>query len=90
MRQYTDLGLTDDLWILKKIINEKSTQLGRWGIQRRSAFEWLTYLAEEVGEVAEAITEYEYREGTKEDVVKEAVQVATLALTIAEMFERGS
>jgi len=47
----------------------------------------LAYLTEELGEMAEAISEYEYREGTKEQVVHEAIQVATLALKVAEMFE---
>jgi NTP pyrophosphatase (non-canonical NTP hydrolase) len=40
-----------------------------------------------LGELAKAIGEFEYRNGTKEEVAKEAIQVATLALKIAEMFE---
>jgi hypothetical protein len=89
MKEYTDLMLQDDGWILKKIINEKCNQLNKWGIQMHSAFEWLTYITEELGSLAKAIGEYEYRQGSKEKVVDEAIQVATLALTIAEMFEKG-
>ncbi len=59
--------------------------MAKWGIQDRTSFEWLTFLAEEVGELAEAINEYEYRGGLSVSVFKEAIQVATLALKIAEM-----
>ncbi len=87
MREITDLGLANDAWILKKIANENMSQLTKWGIQTHSSFEWLTYTAEELGELAKAIKEYEYREGTRAEVIKEAIQIATLALKIAEMFE---
>lgn len=88
--EYTDKGLINDSWILKKIINESQLQIMKWGIQTHSAFEWLTYTTEELGSLAKAIGEYEYRDGTKEKVVSEAIQVATLALKIAEMFEEQS
>jgi NTP pyrophosphatase (non-canonical NTP hydrolase) len=88
MKEYTDQCLRSDTWIIKKIVDEKSSQLTKWGIQTHSAFEWLTYTAEELGSVAKAIGEYEYRNGTKEKIVSEAVQVATLALTIGEMYEK--
>ena len=89
MKQYTDRLLSDHDWIIEKIRAENKNQLQKWGVQTHSAFEWLTYTAEELGELAQAISEYEYRDGTKEDIVHEAVQVATLALKIAEMFERA-
>ena len=87
MNQYTDLMLKNDGWILKKVINESIDQVSKWGIQTHSAFEWLTYTAEELGSLAKAIGEHEYRGGSKERVVDEAIQVATLALKIAEMFD---
>ena len=89
MKKYTDLELKDKQWILKKIKDENINQLDKWGIQTHSAFEWLAYTTEELGELAQAISEVEYRDGEKEQVVKEAVQVATLALKIAEMFEKN-
>ncbi len=66
-------------------------QIKKWGIQKRLSFEWLAYLTEEVGELAEAISCSEYINGDSKvyrdsDVVKEAVQVATLALKIVEMY----
>ena len=89
MRQYTDLFLKHDKWILEKVRAEIKYQQNKWGLQTHSAYEWLTYTAEELGSLAKAIGEYEYRSGTKERVVSEAIQVATLALKIAEMYELG-
>jgi NTP pyrophosphatase (non-canonical NTP hydrolase) len=71
--------------LIEFIKDENAKQLTKWGIQERSGFEWMTYLTEEVGELAEAITEFEYRDGSNYDIVKEAIQVSTLALKIAEM-----
>lgn len=88
MKQYQDQCLIDTDWILKKIHAENRRQLRKWGVQSRTAFEWITYTTEELGELANAIGEYEYRDGAIGEVVKEAIQVATLALKIAEMFEK--
>ena len=86
MDEYTDKCFDELEWIVGSIQNENERQLLKWGIQTYSPFEWLTYTTEELGELAQAISEHEYRDGTKEAVVKEAIQVATLALKIAEMF----
>lgn len=51
---------------------------------------WLTYTTEELGELAEAISEHIYRDGNREHIIKEAIQTATLCLKIAEMVETGS
>jgi len=89
MNQYTDQQLLDDEWIINAIQSENANQVLKWGVQTHSAFEWLTYTTEELGELANAISEYEYRNGSKRQIVSEAIQVATLALKIAEMFEKG-
>lgn len=73
--------------IFEMVQEENRRQVEKWGIQDRSAFEWLCFLSEEHGELAEAIAENYYRRGSLEDVVKEAIQVATLALKIAEMYQ---
>ena len=65
---------------------EHQRQIDKWGVQSKSPFEWMTNLTEEVGELAQAITEAEYNNVCIEDVRKEAIQVATLALKIAEMY----
>lgn len=86
MKQYTDRCFINFTWIWDQILKENQRQIEKWGIQVRSAFEWLTYTTEELGSLAKAINEHEYRKGSKEKVVSEAIQVATLALKIAEMY----
>ena len=72
--------------LTKKIIKENENQIAKWGIQRRTPAEWLMFATEEIGELAQAIAEYEYRQGTRKQVVMEAIQTATLCLKIAEMY----
>ena len=81
-----DLHFTTDT-IIPLIVAEDIRQLNKWGIQDRSPSEWLMFATEELGETAKAIGEFQYRGGLAEDVVKEAIQTATLMLKIAEMFQ---
>lgn len=85
LKQYTDCNLEIAPW-QAWIVSEAKAQVEKWGIQTHSAFEWVTYTTEELGELAKAISECLYRGGSPFDVIKEAVQTATLALKIAEMF----
>lgn len=73
--------------IAPKIFRENMRQLEKWGIQDHDPFRWLAFATEELGELSKAISEWEYREGIPDDVVKEAVETATLVLKIAEMFQ---
>ncbi len=83
------------IWKDKKLVSftalpisvmiEHERQIEKWGIQERTPFEWLCYLTEEVGELNEAVSEYVYRHGTTGEIHNEAIQIATLALKIAEM-----
>jgi len=73
--------------IMPLIYRENVAQLEKWGVQDHEPFEWLGFATEELGETAKAIGEYTYRGGLVEDVIKEAVQTATLMLKIAEMFQ---
>jgi len=77
--------VTPDLWGMMQDENHK--QVEKFGIQDRSPFEWMAYITEEVGELAQAISEFEYRNGTPGAVIKEAIQAATLCLKVAEMFK---
>ena len=86
MNLYTDQELKAN-WLIGEVCAEHRRQIAKWGVQTRTAFEWTTYLTEEMGELAEAVSEREWRGGTSEAVVKEAIQVATLALKIAEMYK---
>ena len=69
------------------VLAENQRQLDKWDIQDRSPEEWLMCATEELGELAQAIAENKYRGGLVEDVVKEAIQTATLCLKIAEMYQ---
>jgi len=72
--------------VMPLVYRENLAQLEKWGVQDHSAFEWLAFTCEELGELSEAITEWHFRDGLPNDCVKEAIQVATLSLKIAEMF----
>ena len=71
--------------LIKMILDEHKHQLDKWGIQDHDINEWLNFTMEELGELAEAISEHKYRDGSKGNIVYEAIQVVTLALKIAEM-----
>lgn len=86
MRQYTDKCLNSFDRLANMVADENVYQIHKWGVQAHTAFEWVTYITEELGELAEAISEHQYRKGNKQEVVRESIQVATLALKIAEMF----
>lgn len=79
----TDFGLPESAFDL--IRAEDKAQIKKWGEQTHSPAEWMMFLGEEFGELAQAISEWWFREGGLEEVEKEAVQTATLALKIAEM-----
>lgn len=70
---------------------ENLRQVTKWGYQDVAPQEWMCFLVEEVGELAQAVNKV-YSDGpdrspdfTKESIYKEAIQVATLALKIARM-----
>lgn len=69
------------------VSEEHKHQLEKWGVQTATPAEWMMWLTEEMGELAAAISEYEYgRGGTAMSVMHEGTQVATLALKIVEMY----
>jgi NTP pyrophosphatase (non-canonical NTP hydrolase) len=81
--------LAFDHWddLLLRVLTENDRQLGKWGYQDHSAFRWCTFLVEEVGELAASIADshWDREDITDKDVADEAIQVATLAMKIAEM-----
>ena len=81
-----DLCLTEPkMWSL--VCHENLRQLEKWGVQDHDPFEWLAFALEELGELSEAISEHRFRDGIPDNVVKEAIQAATLCLKIAEMYK---
>ncbi len=69
------------------LFQENVRQFKKWGIQNHDPFQWLAFTTEELGELSNAISEWHFRGGSPNNVVNEAIQVATLSLKIAEMFE---
>ena len=69
------------------ILAENQRQLDKWGIQNHDSFTWLGFATEELGETSKAISEFYFRNGLAIDVVKEAIETATLMIKIAEMFK---
>ncbi len=86
-KQFKDERLIHTRMLLKSIKEENLAQIEKHGIQNHSLFEWLEFTTEELGELSNAISEYVYRDGSKEEIYDEAIQTATLCLKIAETIE---
>jgi len=85
MKNFIDQGIPKE--IIDKVYKEHDFQIRKWGWQHHSIYEWLAFATEELGEVSAVICDYEYdRGGKQEDIVKEAIQAATLLLKIATMY----
>jgi NTP pyrophosphatase (non-canonical NTP hydrolase) len=70
--------------LLKEICGERENQDLKWGEQNHHPERWLSILVEEVGEASKEICEYngkKYRE--------EMIQVAAVALSMLECFDRN-
>jgi acyl carrier protein len=84
-----------EMWKDKELVNfknlviaiqeENKRQIAKWGIQEYNVFTWNTILGEEVGELAQAMLNHHFGKHPTDMIAKEAIQVATLALKIAEM-----
>jgi NTP pyrophosphatase (non-canonical NTP hydrolase) len=85
MKKHTDNLLLSIDQLTLDVILENKRQVEKWGVQTHELPAWLMFLTEEVGELAEAIAENEYRDGEPDEIKAEAIQVATLALKIAEI-----
>lgn len=83
--EFKDRALVFIKELMSLVYSENLAQISKWGVQEHNLFLWGNFLAEEVGELHTAIAEFNFRNGSREDIEKEAVQVATLALKIAEM-----
>lgn len=60
---------------IEEVLKERERQDEKWGIQTHLGHAWLGILTEEVGEVAKAINEDNYKE-----ILIELVQVAAVAM----------
>lgn len=74
--------------VLKEVLGERLRQEKKWGQQNHDGPFYLTILMEEVGEVDHAILESRAGSGNVEDIRKEIVQVAAVAVAMAEAYDR--
>lgn len=78
--------------IFDMIDKERSRQDKKFGKPDCSLYEWMGILGEEYGELCEAVNESIFRDenkktpemGEKDNIIKEAVQVAAVAVEIIE------
>ena len=84
MNQLEKLKMT----VLTDVDAERIRQDKLWGIQRHDINKWLGILAEEFGEVAQAINGLNFPKDAKEtdsdNLYEELIQVAAVAVAIAE------
>jgi NTP pyrophosphatase (non-canonical NTP hydrolase) len=75
---------------LQAIRDERTRQDRKWGFpQHRSTAEWMTILAEEVGEVAMEANEVHFRARDRSELVTELVQVAAVCVSWLEHMSEG-
>lgn len=85
-----------DMKGIKLVVAERERQIDLWGDQSGNhPFEWISILGEEYGELCEAVNETCFgnqkhpERGGKDNIVKEAVHVAAVAVAIAEAMLKG-
>ncbi|WP_154663092.1 MazG-like family protein [Bacillus massiliigorillae] len=78
--------------VLLDIEQERINQVCKWGKQNHSLEKWFVILSEEVGEVAQAIqSDDDWRkESDKSNIYEELIQVAAVAVSIAEQIKEAS
>lgn len=76
--------------ILNEVWQERIRQDNKWGVQNHPPFAWLAILMEEVGEASQAAVQATFEPGKKTwaDYREELVQVAAVAVSMAECFDR--
>jgi len=79
--------------IIKDILKERERQDSKWGDQNHHPGLWTGLLGEEYGELCEAINETVFDNGTDkggyENMKREAIHVAAVAVGFLECMERN-
>ncbi|WP_028988046.1 hypothetical protein [Thermicanus aegyptius] len=77
------------------VIEERKRQDAKWGVQDHDPSTWIGILGEEFGELCQAINETWFDNGTQErkkggyeNMRKEAIQVAAVAVALVESLDR--
>ncbi|WP_028392742.1 nucleoside triphosphate pyrophosphohydrolase family protein [Bacillus cihuensis] len=80
--------------VLMDVEEERATQDVKWGIQRHDMGTWLAILAEEFGEVAQAMQGQlgltSMKETDADDLYTELIHTAAVAIAIAEQVKEES
>jgi NTP pyrophosphatase (non-canonical NTP hydrolase) len=79
--------------VLKEVIKERQRQDAKWGEQNHFPQYWTGILGEEYGELCEAINETVFDNGSEkggyENMKREAIHVAAVAVGFLECLERN-
>lgn len=75
--------------VIEDVVAERARQVLIWGEQSHSLPVWNTILTEEVGELSKEILGYHFDKGDVENAYKEAIQVAAVAMAIAQSIKHG-
>jgi len=88
-----ELALNRAYKAMTDVISERAKQDEKWGEQNHYPQFWLGILGEEFGELCQAVNETVFDNGTNlggyENMRKEAVQVAAVALAFIECLDRN-
>jgi NTP pyrophosphatase (non-canonical NTP hydrolase) len=76
--------------VIRDVIEERARQDEKWGEQNHDPFTYLTILGEEYGEACKAALEEEFGDGPIEDLRKELIHTAAVAVAMVECLDRNS
>lgn len=75
---------------ITEVFRERIRQEEKWGEQDHSPADWMMILMEEVGEFAQAEMDHRWRGAPGENIKKELIQVAAVALAMLECCNRNN
>lgn len=79
--------------VIQDVLKERARQDAKWGDQNHLPQFWTGILGEEYGEFCEAVNETVFQNGTKkggyENMKKEAIHTAAVAIGFLECLERN-
>jgi len=92
----TSLTAARSIDAARSLLEERDRQDAKWGVQDHAPEWWLAILMEEVGELAQAVLETHFDNGPTmehvrgtDNIRKEAVQCAAVAMAFIECIDRG-
>lgn len=76
-------------FVVNAVVAERERQDAKWGPQDHPLPVWMAILMEEVGELSECVLHAQFGGHAAENLRKEAVQVAAVALALVQAFDEG-